>query len=310
MRSSKRDSRKDSWRPRAEARPRRRPGVHPLLDLSTELVWFNLDGVQGDSLPLAAGQYNEVRFSPDGTRVATARFERDNPLASGSDIWLVDLARKSASRVTFDPQFEFAPVWSPDGKDLLQREQDRRVPDLSARPRALARRSPSRSRGDSRSSRMTSPPTVVSSSSGPKSRRRASTCGFSTREEGSRRFPTSIRPSTTPTHACPPTAAGSPISRTRTAATKSMSSRSRRSGARCRSRTAGPTLRGRRGRAGLSSPRTDHSWARMTPGRSFGRGPGQAFPSREGEAFFDVAPTESTSSRPWPPATPPDAPSA
>jgi Tol biopolymer transport system component len=90
----------------------------PLLDVSTELVWFSLDGVQGDTLPLAAGQYNEVRISPDGTRVATARFERDNPLASGSDIWLVDLARKSASRVTFDPQFEFAPVWSPDGKAI------------------------------------------------------------------------------------------------------------------------------------------------------------------------------------------------
>jgi Tol biopolymer transport system component len=90
----------------------------PLLDVSTELVWFSLDGVQGDTLPLAPGQYNEVRISPDGTRVATARFERDNPLASGSDIWLVELARKNASRVTFDPQFEFAPVWSPDGRSI------------------------------------------------------------------------------------------------------------------------------------------------------------------------------------------------
>jgi tRNA A-37 threonylcarbamoyl transferase component Bud32/dipeptidyl aminopeptidase/acylaminoacyl peptidase len=91
----------------------------PLLDSSTELVSFSLDGVQGDTLPLAAGQYNEVRFSPDGTRVATARFERDNPLTAGSDIWLVDLARKNGSRVTFDPQFEFSPVWSPDGKTIF-----------------------------------------------------------------------------------------------------------------------------------------------------------------------------------------------
>ncbi len=91
----------------------------PLLDVSTELVWFSLDGVQGDTIPLPAAQYNEVRFSPDGTRVATARYERDNPLASGSDVWLVDLARKSGSRVTFDPQFEFAPVWSPDGRTIF-----------------------------------------------------------------------------------------------------------------------------------------------------------------------------------------------
>jgi Tol biopolymer transport system component/tRNA A-37 threonylcarbamoyl transferase component Bud32 len=91
----------------------------PLLDVSSELVWFSLDGVQGDTLPLAAGQYNDVRFSPDGTRVATARFERDNPLTSGSDIWLIDLARRNGSRVTFDPQFEFSPVWSPDGKTIF-----------------------------------------------------------------------------------------------------------------------------------------------------------------------------------------------
>jgi len=90
----------------------------PLIDINTELVWFSLDGVQGDTLPLAPGQYNEVRISPDGKRVATARFERDNPLATGSDLWLVELGRKSTSRITFDPQFEFAPVWSPDGRSI------------------------------------------------------------------------------------------------------------------------------------------------------------------------------------------------
>jgi Tol biopolymer transport system component len=88
----------------------------PLIDVSTELVWFSLDGVQGDTLPLPAGQYTDVRFSPDGARAAASRFQQDNPNTAGGDVWLIDLKRQSGSRVTFDPQFEFSPVWSPDGK--------------------------------------------------------------------------------------------------------------------------------------------------------------------------------------------------
>jgi Tol biopolymer transport system component len=88
----------------------------PLIDVSTELVWFSLDGVQGDTLPLPAGQFTDVRFSPNGARAAVSRFQQDNPNTAGGDIWLVDLERKSGSRVTFDPQFEFSPVWSPEGK--------------------------------------------------------------------------------------------------------------------------------------------------------------------------------------------------
>ncbi len=91
----------------------------PLFDDSTEMIWFCIDGVQGESLPLPTGSYGEVRVSPDGTRAATSRFQQDNPLTAGADIWLVDLARRSGSRVTFDPQFEFAPVWSPDGRTIV-----------------------------------------------------------------------------------------------------------------------------------------------------------------------------------------------
>jgi len=91
----------------------------PLVDDSTTLDWFTLDGVQGETIPLPKGQYSEVEFSPDGTRAAISRFDRDNPVMAGSDVWIVDLARKSGSRVTFDPQFEFGPVWSPDGRSLF-----------------------------------------------------------------------------------------------------------------------------------------------------------------------------------------------
>jgi dipeptidyl aminopeptidase/acylaminoacyl peptidase len=88
------------------------------VNSSTSLVWFGVDGVQGETLPLPAGQFAEVRLSPEGTRVATSRNDRDNPLSAGADVWLIDLARKSGSRVTFDPQFEFAPAWSPNGRAI------------------------------------------------------------------------------------------------------------------------------------------------------------------------------------------------
>ena len=91
----------------------------PPLDFGTELVWFRLDGVQEETLPVPAGNYTDVRFSPDGARVATSRFEKDNPQVGGSDVWLVDLGSKSASRVTFDAQFEFGTVWSPDGRSIF-----------------------------------------------------------------------------------------------------------------------------------------------------------------------------------------------
>ena len=88
----------------------------PLVDVGTELVWFTLEGVQGETLPLPKGQYGESRISPDGTRVATARFQEDNPTTAGADIYMFDLARGASSRVTFDPQVEYSPMWSPDGK--------------------------------------------------------------------------------------------------------------------------------------------------------------------------------------------------
>jgi dipeptidyl aminopeptidase/acylaminoacyl peptidase len=97
------------------------PGVLayvPQVDVSTSLVMFEIDGVQGETVPLPAGQFTDIRISPDGTRVATSRNDRDNSLSAGSDIWLVDLSRKGGSRVTFDPQFEFAPVWAPDGRTI------------------------------------------------------------------------------------------------------------------------------------------------------------------------------------------------
>ncbi len=52
----------------------------------------------------------DVRLSPDNKRVA---------FASGTDIWTLDLERKTKTRITFDQQVIQEPAWSPDGKALI-----------------------------------------------------------------------------------------------------------------------------------------------------------------------------------------------
>jgi serine/threonine protein kinase/Tol biopolymer transport system component len=52
----------------------------------------------------------DVRLSPDDKRVA---------FASGTDIWTLDLDRKTKTRITFDQQVIQEPAWSPDGKTLI-----------------------------------------------------------------------------------------------------------------------------------------------------------------------------------------------
>jgi Tol biopolymer transport system component/predicted Ser/Thr protein kinase len=78
-------------------------------------TWFdqngNAAGVLGEP-----GEYISPAVSPDGMRVAVA-------VAAGSggahDIWMLDVARNSSTRFTFDPADDGSPVWSPDGKSIV-----------------------------------------------------------------------------------------------------------------------------------------------------------------------------------------------
>lgn len=53
-----------------------------------------------------------ARFSPDDNIVAFPRFDAQ----SRHDVWMRDLSRGMASRLTFDPAIDSRPVWSPDGR--------------------------------------------------------------------------------------------------------------------------------------------------------------------------------------------------
>ena len=67
----------------------------------------------------AFGGGGGLRFSPDGTRVATV-------IGIPSDIWILDLARGTRTRFTSNPLNDFFPTWSPDGKQIAF-ASDRRV---------------------------------------------------------------------------------------------------------------------------------------------------------------------------------------
>jgi eukaryotic-like serine/threonine-protein kinase len=76
-----------------------------------KMAWVDLAGKQlstvGDS-----DLYNDLRLSPDGSRLALARGEP-------ADIWIYDLKRGVGTRLTFDTAHaELGPVWSPDGRQI------------------------------------------------------------------------------------------------------------------------------------------------------------------------------------------------
>ena len=65
-----------------------------------------------------AGRYGQPALSPDGTRIATRWF--DTFAAGGrSDIWVVDIASGKTTPITNDAPPDFAPMWSPDGKQIF-----------------------------------------------------------------------------------------------------------------------------------------------------------------------------------------------
>ncbi len=73
-----------------------------------KLEWYGPDGVlQSEAAPL--GSYRDVSLAPDGSRLA---------FTEGLTVWVRDLDRGTAARVTHDDEDHLSPVWSPDGKWL------------------------------------------------------------------------------------------------------------------------------------------------------------------------------------------------
>jgi Tol biopolymer transport system component len=82
---------------------------------STELAWFDRSGKKLGTVGEPGEIANPV-LSPDNKRVLiTIR----DPGTKTRDIWILDLARGTNSRLTFDPAEDYNPVWSPDGAYVI-----------------------------------------------------------------------------------------------------------------------------------------------------------------------------------------------
>ena len=81
----------------------------------TQFTWVDRTGKQLGLVGEAADQ-GDLQLSPDGARLAFRQVE----FRTGAiNIWLMELARGTASRFTFEQTTDFAPIWSPDGSRIV-----------------------------------------------------------------------------------------------------------------------------------------------------------------------------------------------
>jgi len=81
----------------------------------SQLMWFDRTGKPAGTVGVP-GSYNNVRLSPDGHRIVTDQTDTDG---RNIDIWVHEPVRRTVTRLTFDPSLDEAPIWSPDGKQIL-----------------------------------------------------------------------------------------------------------------------------------------------------------------------------------------------
>jgi len=94
----------------------------------SQLAWHDRAGRQIRTVG-PPGRYYSIWLSPDENMVAVERAEKGN-----FDIWLTDIARNTPTRFTFDPSWDLAPIWSPDGSRIVFASGRAGVIDLYVKP--------------------------------------------------------------------------------------------------------------------------------------------------------------------------------
>ncbi len=98
--------------------------------LGRRLMWVDRNGKETPALD-DARDYADTWLSPDEKRFV---FDLSEGGGKG-DLWIRDLARGITSRFTFEPEREFAPIWSPDGRRIVYSKQSK-IWDLYAKDAA------------------------------------------------------------------------------------------------------------------------------------------------------------------------------
>lgn len=83
------------------------------------MVWMR----RGDPAPVPAApdaMYWNLALAPGVERIAFGRFgDSANAGAANLDVWIWDITRATEERITFSPARDAAPIWSPDGREIV-----------------------------------------------------------------------------------------------------------------------------------------------------------------------------------------------
>ncbi len=79
-----------------------------------QLAWYKRDGARLGSIG-EPGRADSIAISPDERRLAVMRKYSE---AIKSDVWICELSTGIFTRLTFGSDGDWAPVWSPDGREL------------------------------------------------------------------------------------------------------------------------------------------------------------------------------------------------
>ena len=80
----------------------------------SQLIWYDASGKPGEPVLPETADYYDPALSPDASKLAFV-IETNGV----GDIWVVDLARHTKTRITFGPQYSSLPVRWPDGKSIV-----------------------------------------------------------------------------------------------------------------------------------------------------------------------------------------------
>jgi serine/threonine-protein kinase len=84
----------------------------PAVTTRSVLSWLDRSG-RISTLRSQPAAYRDLRLSPEADRVALAIEQQGR-----SAVWVLDLQRDTLSRLTFNPDNDFAPVWTSDGRRI------------------------------------------------------------------------------------------------------------------------------------------------------------------------------------------------
>lgn len=102
------------------------------------LTWFNRNGKTVGTVG-APGQYTNVTFSPDGTRLAVS-LTHGQP--ANRDIWIIDTSTGTSSRFTMDSAVDATPIWSPDSTQIAFSSQRAGPYQIYVKPSTFAATAP------------------------------------------------------------------------------------------------------------------------------------------------------------------------